>query len=498
MTLDDFVKKLGKGLKIITKPFIYIVDILVQGWNNPPALITGTARTIYEAKESKDLKKEVKKQTQRIDNLEEYIHLEVQRSREKGYDFEGRYSALNDKVIELFVKINAQQEPDKETIDSLFEFQKQNRVLIFPTFFPEELKERLSDPLYGIDPVDLDEKYKFNDKKVSIIGDRRGETVVYPIDLGHLALLLKEINKQREKKILIPGSIGEIQSDILIDGKTLEEFIEKESKKPQIEIFRTTDLEEYSVHSVETETKELEVPESYNSSKKIDDLKKKEKKKIPLDMRVAELVLYVMIGGSALSSLIYYIFSDKSPEKPNKPNIEVIAENGGAYTTINGQRILEKDYKTIEIICDKYLDNKTPEKLLEEEKIRIVDGRIHALDLFYTPVQDISPLQNLTQIQELELSATKVQDITALENLTQLQILGLGSTEVKDITALQNLTQLQRLYLNKTYVIDFTPLKKLTQLTFLSMYDCGLLTTESKKYLNELKNRGVIISGFKD
>jgi disulfide oxidoreductase YuzD len=86
------------------------------------------------------------------------------------------------------------------------------------------------------------------------------------------------------------------------------------------------------------------------------------------------------------------------------------------------------------------------------------------LDLTYAQIQDISPLQNLTQLHTLILSKNQIQDISSLQNLTLLNHLDLRSNQIKDISSLQNLNQLIRLDLRSNQIQDISVLQNLTQL----------------------------------
>ena len=86
------------------------------------------------------------------------------------------------------------------------------------------------------------------------------------------------------------------------------------------------------------------------------------------------------------------------------------------------------------------------------------------LIITYSQVSDITPLANLTNLEELFIDFNQVSDITPLANLTQLKQLDLSVNQVSDITPLTNLTNLEELYFTTNQVSDITPLANLTQL----------------------------------
>ena len=85
------------------------------------------------------------------------------------------------------------------------------------------------------------------------------------------------------------------------------------------------------------------------------------------------------------------------------------------------------------------------------------------------PIEDISALANLTDLEGLSLDFTAVSDISALANLTNLKRLFLGVNAVSDISALANLTNLEGLSLYGTDVSDISALAGLTNLEWLTL-----------------------------
>lgn len=84
-------------------------------------------------------------------------------------------------------------------------------------------------------------------------------------------------------------------------------------------------------------------------------------------------------------------------------------------------------------------------------------------------VTDLTPIQNLTRLQDLDLSHTPVIDLTPLQNLTRLLTLNLSDTPVIDLTPLQNLPQLRRLDISGTQIRGLTPLKDFSRLAWLRL-----------------------------
>ena len=85
------------------------------------------------------------------------------------------------------------------------------------------------------------------------------------------------------------------------------------------------------------------------------------------------------------------------------------------------------------------------------------------LSAISTQVSDLTPLKNLSQLQQLNLAESPVCNVTPLKNLTQLQQLYLYTTQVSDLAPLKDLTELRQLEIYNTQVSDLTPLKKLIE-----------------------------------
>ena len=94
---------------------------------------------------------------------------------------------------------------------------------------------------------------------------------------------------------------------------------------------------------------------------------------------------------------------------------------------------------------------------------------ITKLSLYYTGT-DLSPLKNLTSLEELEIRGRKYE-----ENSKQ--------TELTDITPLSNLTNVIRLVIDNTKVSNLEPLTKLTQLNKVSLQNNEITTEDLKAML---------------
>ncbi|OON99380.1 MAG: hypothetical protein ATN35_12945 [Epulopiscium sp. Nele67-Bin004] len=76
-------------------------------------------------------------------------------------------------------------------------------------------------------------------------------------------------------------------------------------------------------------------------------------------------------------------------------------------------------------------------------------------------IEDLSALQNLTNLTHLDLSWNEITDVSKLSNLTNLTTLILHGNDIEDVTPLQNLVNLELLNIERTLVEDITPIEQL-------------------------------------
>jgi Leucine-rich repeat (LRR) protein len=116
---------------------------------------------------------------------------------------------------------------------------------------------------------------------------------------------------------------------------------------------------------------------------------------------------------------------------------------------------------------------------------------LQRLFLGNTPISDLSPLSDLTNIRELNLERTHVENLSLLRNLTNLQIIFLGGTQVRDLSPLANLSRLQSLVLWSTRVDDVTMLYNLTKLEIIDLNNTQITEISSLENLSTLRSVGL-------
>ena len=102
-------------------------------------------------------------------------------------------------------------------------------------------------------------------------------------------------------------------------------------------------------------------------------------------------------------------------------------------------------------------------------------------------LSDISVVKELTALESLQFVYCNVQDISAVKNLTNLETLSLSGNRVTNIDVLKNLTNLTSLYLPETGITDISVLANLTELWNLSLFSNKIKDISALENLTNLK-----------
>ncbi len=106
-------------------------------------------------------------------------------------------------------------------------------------------------------------------------------------------------------------------------------------------------------------------------------------------------------------------------------------------------------------------------------------------------ITDITPLRRLTNLVELYVGNNQVRDIAPLTDMTKLKALQMSNNQISDISPLANLTQLYELGLANNQITDISPLAKLTQLQDLVLAKNQITNTRPLMGLVNLKNLSI-------
>jgi internalin A len=112
---------------------------------------------------------------------------------------------------------------------------------------------------------------------------------------------------------------------------------------------------------------------------------------------------------------------------------------------------------------------------------------LQMLSLFDTAITDLKPLSRLVQLQVLGLEVCPITDLRPLAQLKRLTVLGLSHTRVTDLSPLAELTGLIHLYLNGTPVNDLSPLAQLHKLETLNLANTAITDLSPLMWLESLR-----------
>ena len=92
--------------------------------------------------------------------------------------------------------------------------------------------------------------------------------------------------------------------------------------------------------------------------------------------------------------------------------------------------------------------------------------KLELLNMPGVPIDDLTPIGNLTQLKELSLAFCGIRDISPLANLTQLIVLILSGNDIVDVSPLANLSALEELWLDRNHIVDLSPVQGLSLTDF--------------------------------
>ena len=120
---------------------------------------------------------------------------------------------------------------------------------------------------------------------------------------------------------------------------------------------------------------------------------------------------------------------------------------------------------------------------------------IEELNLRGNPISDISPLGAIATLQSLDLSHCQIVNISALSQLVNLKYLQLNHNKIRDVTALANLTSLSKLEIDHNFITNHSPLDSLTLDIFVYDQVCDIAPLPLHPRL-EARNYPLIVSNY--
>ncbi|HMK24847.1 MAG TPA: COR domain-containing protein [Chitinophagaceae bacterium] len=107
-------------------------------------------------------------------------------------------------------------------------------------------------------------------------------------------------------------------------------------------------------------------------------------------------------------------------------------------------------------------------KLRDISSLSVLQG-LEYLDLLGNQIQDIRPLEKLTNLSTLILSRNRIEQVAPLSTLNKLEVLDLSRNQITDISPLDKLTTLQKLLLDLNNIEDISSLQHLVNLNNLNL-----------------------------
>ena len=114
-----------------------------------------------------------------------------------------------------------------------------------------------------------------------------------------------------------------------------------------------------------------------------------------------------------------------------------------------------------------------------------------------TLIGDLTPLQNLSKLEQLYLRSSHISDISALSGLTSLETLVINDNNIENISALSRLANLTELNISENRISDLSVLANLPKLELLIADDMGvsdLTPLADLKLITRLSLKGNAIS----
>ncbi|MFQ3212994.1 MAG: Leucine-rich repeat (LRR) protein [Marivirga sp.] len=109
--------------------------------------------------------------------------------------------------------------------------------------------------------------------------------------------------------------------------------------------------------------------------------------------------------------------------------------------------------------------------------VQIVE--LDSLDLSNTKlIQDIEPLNMLSNLTYLNLQNSSIKSITALSSLTGLKVLNLSGTAIADLLYIKYAENIEQLNISRTLITDLSPIQNFKELKSLNLQSTAVVSFE--------------------
>jgi len=122
-----------------------------------------------------------------------------------------------------------------------------------------------------------------------------------------------------------------------------------------------------------------------------------------------------------------------------------------------------------------------------------LDENIEAIlkmqEIFYTDVDSLEPLRNLSNLKEINISCNKIEnfDLTPLKNLINLEVLKISGNKITDLRPLSKLKKLKRLDISNSKIENLIGLENLTNLTDLDISNNNITSLDEISNFTKLE-----------
>ncbi|WP_239257339.1 leucine-rich repeat domain-containing protein [Listeria ilorinensis] len=306
------------------------------------------------------------------------------------------------------------------------------------------------------------------------------------------------------KKIFITVLVGALFVAMSVPAAAAEEssttttLKEENVQVAETEETDTNTSEETNVSTVVTE--ELDTPEAQDASVA-------ENSKVDFSLKAS--ADEVNIPDPALRKSITQALGKSDDAVVTEEDMKLITKINNTSTTVNSLEGLQYATNLKELGLYNYSGASAINDLSPISQLTMLEN----LYLENAAISDITPISGLTNLTSLSLAGNKIQDISIVANFTKLTYLGLSENLIENIDALAQLTNLTSLQMNGASVnsigepgktgnaiSDLTSLSNLTNLKYLSLcgYDDALTDISPLAGLVNLKTLNIFDNKIAD
>lgn len=168
-----------------------------------------------------------------------------------------------------------------------------------------------------------------------------------------------------------------------------------------------------------------------------------------------------------------------SPSRTQKHTLDVLAQKVGLpYSVETCEEIYTRAKRLIMLILHgKGIEDVSPFENLDN---------LNMLFLYSNQIENIEPLKHLQNLRSLGLDHNRITDISPLAHLSELRTLSLHNNKIRSIESLAYLKELRSLSLHNNHITEIKPLRYLTKLKTLKLNNNNVKNLDPLRYLSAL------------